>query len=99
MKFEKGHKKAGGRKAGTPNKATTDIKTKIAALIDTRFDAISDDLEQLDPKDRVAAYLKFMEYVLPKQREQRIDLSALSDEQIDELLNKALAKLDSHETI
>ena len=88
-----GHK-TGGRTAGTPNKVTSDLKSRIAALIDERFDAISSDLELLEPKDRVTAYLKFLEYVLPKQREQKIDLSTLSDEQIDDLLNKALAKLD-----
>ena len=94
MKFEKGHAKTGGRTSGTPNKATTNIKTKIAALIDEQFDAITDDLSELEPKERVTAYLKFLEYVLPKQREQKIDLSTLTDEQVDDLLNKALSKLD-----
>ena len=94
MKFEQGHPKTGGRTSGTPNKATTDIKTKIAALIDEQFEGIQSDLELLEPKERVTAYLKFLEYVLPKQREQKIDLSTLSDEQINDLLNKALNKLD-----
>ena len=94
MKFEIGHPKQGGRKPGSTNKATTDIKTKIAALIDEKFDAISEKLELLEPKDQVMTYLKFLEYVLPKQRENKIDLSTLSDEQIDDLLNKALSKLD-----
>lgn len=88
-----GHK-TGGRTAGTPNKITTDIKSRIAALIDQQFDAIIDDLSALEPKDRVATYLKFLEYVVPKQREQKIDLSTLTDEQVDDLLTKALAKLD-----
>ncbi len=86
--------KTGGRTAGTLNKVTSDVKNRIAAFIDERFDTITADLEQLEPKDRVAAYLKFLEYVLPKQREQKIDLSTLNDEQIDDLLNKALTKLD-----
>ncbi len=94
MVFEKGREKTGGRKPGSTNKASTDIKSKIAALIDSQFDAITTDLEQLEPKERVTAYLKFLEYVLPKQREQKIDLSTLNDEQIDDLLNKALSKLD-----
>ena len=72
---------------------TADIKTRIAALIDQQFGTISTDLEALDPKDRVTAYLKFLEYVLPKQREQKIDLSSLTDEQIDDLLNKAMSKI------
>ena len=86
--------KTGGRTAGTPNKVTTDLKTRIAALLDTQFDTVAEDLDALEPKDRVTAYLKLLEYVVPKQREQKIDLSTLSDEQIDDLLNKALNKLD-----
>lgn len=87
-------KKTGGRTAGTPNKATGDLKGRIAALIDEQFDTIAADLDVLEPKDRITAYLKLMEYILPKQREQKIDVSALSDEQIDDLLSKAVAKLN-----
>jgi hypothetical protein len=94
MKFDKGHSKQGGRKAGTPNKMTGDLKSRISTLLDSQFDNVVDDLEQLEPKDRVTAYLKFLEYALPKQREQKIDLSTLTDEQIDDLLTKALNKLD-----
>ncbi|CCH01376.1 hypothetical protein FAES_3368 [Fibrella aestuarina BUZ 2] len=93
MVFQKGREKTGGRKPGSTNKATTDIKSRIATLIDSQFDGITTDLEQLEPKDRIAAYLKFLEYILPKQREQKIDLSTLTDEQVDDLLNKALNKL------
>ena len=94
MSFEKGREKTGGRKSGSINRTSADIKSKIAALIDDQFDTIQADLETLEPKDRVTAYLKFMEYVLPKQREQKIDLSTLTDEQIDDLLEKALAKIE-----
>jgi hypothetical protein len=94
MPFEKGREKTGGRKSGSTNRTSTNIKGKIADLIDQQFDAITADLELLEPKERVTAYLKFLEYVLPKQREQKIDLSTLSDEQIDDLLDKAMAKLD-----
>lgn len=87
-------KKTGGRTAGTPNKITADLKTKIADLIDEQFDGIVADLHAMEPKDRIAAYQRFLEYVLPKQREQKIDFSTLSEEQIDDLLNRALSKLD-----
>lgn len=94
MPFKKGKVKTGGRKAGSGNRTTTDIKSKIAALIDNHFETIQGDLEDLEPKDRVTAYLKFLEYVLPKKREDKIDLSTLTDAEIDELLNKALNKID-----
>ena len=61
--------KTGGRTTGTPNKVTSDVKSRIAAFIDERFDTITADLDQLEPKDRITAYLKFLEYILPKQRE------------------------------
>ena len=95
MKFQPGHQKKGGRRAGTPNRTTADLKTRIAQLVDEQFDTIKTDLESLDAKERVGAYLKFLEYVLPKQREQKIDLSGLTDEQIDDLLNRAMNKLES----
>lgn len=94
MKFEKGHTKVGGRQPGSTNKANTELRNKIAALIEEQFEAIQADLEKLEPKERVGAYLKFLEYVLPKQREQKIDLSTLTDEQIDDLLNRAMNRLD-----
>ena len=87
-------KKTGGRTAGTPNRVTGDLKSRIAALLDEQFDTIADDLDVLEPKDRITAYLKMMQYVLPKQREQKIELSSLSDEQIDDMLDKALDKID-----
>lgn len=95
MKFEKGHAKVGGRQLGSSNKASSDLKSRISQLIDEQFDSIVEDLKALDPKDRIAAYQRFVEYVLPKQREQKIDLSTLSDEQVDELLERAITKLDN----
>ncbi|GAB2554330.1 hypothetical protein [Spirosoma areae] len=96
MKFEKGKPKTGGRKRGHPNKVTTDIKSRIAALIDEQFETIHADLEALEARERVTAYLKFLEYVLPKQREQKIDLATrldgLSDAQLNELINQILSK-------
>ena len=86
--------KTGGRIAGTPNKVSSDLKGRISALIDEQFDTVAADLSELEPKDRVTAFLKFLEYILPKQREPKIDLSTLTDEQVDDLLNKAISKLD-----
>ena len=90
MPFEPNHEKRGGRKAGTPNKNTADIKTRIAALVDDQFDTISADLELLEPKDRVAAYMKLLEYVTPKMRENKVDLNSRLDGLTDEQLNKLI---------
>jgi hypothetical protein len=98
MPFAKGKPKTGGRKVGTPNKTTIGIKNRIHEFIDERFDNMKELLDTLDPKDQIAVYLKFLEYTLPKQKEQKIDLSALSDQEVDALLNKALTKLHDNES-
>lgn len=82
-----------GRPKGVPNKMTADLKSRIAQIVENGFEVIEGDLEVLEAKDRVNAYLKFLEYLLPKQRETKIDVSSLSDEEVEELLNKALNKL------
>ena len=92
MPFDKGHEKIGGRPKGSPNKLTSDLKTRIAQIVENGFEAIETDLEALEAKDRVNAYLKFLEYLLPRQRETRIDVSSLSDDEVEALLNRALKK-------
>jgi hypothetical protein len=83
-----------GRPKGVPNKLSADLKSRIAQIVENGFEAIESDLEALEPKERVGAYLKFLEYLLPKQRETKVDVSQLSDDEVEELLNKALNKVN-----
>ncbi|AEI49720.1 hypothetical protein [Runella slithyformis] len=82
-----------GRPKGVGNKLNNDLKSRIAQIVENGFEAIESDLEALEAKDRINAYLKFLEYLVPKQRETKIDISSLSDAEVEELLNKALNKL------
>ena len=87
-------KKTGGRKAGTPNRTTADIKTRIAALIDDQFETVQAKLSELDAKEHVTAYIKLLEFILPKQRENKVDVAAkmgaMSDEQLNQLIDQIL---------
>jgi hypothetical protein len=95
MPFQKKHEKMGGRPKGSPNRLTSDLKTRIAQIVQTGFEStLETDLKALEAKDRVNAYLKFLEYLLPKQRESKIDISSLSDREVEELLEKALTKMN-----
>ena len=94
MPFDKGHEKIGGRPKGVPNKMTADLKSRIAQIVQDGFDAIESDLAELEPKDRVGAYLKMLEYLLPRQLESKIDVSRLSDDEVEALLNRALNKVN-----
>lgn len=82
-----------GRPKGVGNKLNNDLKSRIAQIVENGFEVIETDLEALEAKDRITAYLKLLEFVLPKQRETKIDISNLTDEEVDELLNKAVQKI------
>lgn len=49
----KGTEKTGGRKAGTPNKVTGTVKEWIASIIDGNREQFENDLEKLEPGERV----------------------------------------------
>jgi hypothetical protein len=85
----KGHtNNPNGRPLGVQNKVTTSLKDRVNLLIENNFDKLQSDLDTVEPKDRLNIMLKLMEYVLPKQKETKIDFSNLSDAEIDELINR-----------
>ena len=99
MKFEKGKPKTGGRTIGTPNAVTKNLRERVRELLENQFDQVAADLVGLEAKDRVSAWLKMSEFVLPKlqRTETTIDLSKLTDEQIDVLFERAIEKANKYE--
>ena len=87
----KGHtNNPNGRPLGVPNKVTANLRDRVNLLIENNFDKLQSDLDNIEPKDRLSIMLKLMEYVLPKQKETKIDFSNLSDAEIDELINRII---------
>jgi len=64
MGFQKGRNKTGGRKKGTPNKDTKQIKDFFKSLINEN--QIQLDLEDLQPIERLNFISKILPYILPK---------------------------------
>ena len=70
MAFKKGHKKVGGRKAGTPNKTPKVVKEKfLEELCDYVESGLfhSDMACIADPAKRLDLVVKIANYILPKQ--------------------------------
>lgn len=63
--FTKGNK-GGGRPKGSTNKANTELRERISLLLDENWEDIQTDLKSLTPKERIDAYIKLLEYSLPK---------------------------------
>ncbi len=62
-----------GRPAGTANKITAILKEKIEFLIENNIDKFQKDLEALEPKDRLNLIVKLFDFVLPKQKELKLE--------------------------
>lgn len=88
-KFEKGNP---GRPKGAKNKVNAQMRDLIQQLFDDNFDRMQNDLERLEPKDRLKFLFDLLPYLLPKLQNttfnQTIDLDSLSEEEIDILINR-----------
>jgi hypothetical protein len=67
MAAHKGHKKAGGRKEGTGNKTTSEVRAMLQNIIDSVD--ISADLNKCDPATRLQFVLRLLPYIVPKYRD------------------------------
>lgn len=95
----KGTPKTGGRAKGTPNKVTATVKDWISQLIDDNRNQIEKDIKKLSPKDRLQVFERLMQYVIPKQQSVKadVDLTRLSDEQLDLVVNELTKDLNDED--
>ena len=57
--------KTGGRKAGTPNKVTSEVREQFQHLLENNIDKMQNDIEQLEPKDRLKVMIELSKFVIP----------------------------------
>ena len=78
-------KKTGGRKKGTPNKTTAEVREILTAVLSDCIDKeiILADLKKLDPKDRLQAVDRLLKHVLPAPMD---EVLRLSDADFDRLI-------------
>lgn len=86
MEEKEKRKKNGGRKKGTPNKATAITREVINDIAAGMVDKIREDLLKLSPRDRVNAFLKLCEFNLPKPQSVSLDMSVESKKTIEDRL-------------
>jgi hypothetical protein len=88
-KFEIGNP---GKPKGAKNKVNRQMRDLIQQLFDDNFDTIQEDLESLDPKDRLKFLSDLLPYLLPKLQStthsQKIDLDSMTEEDLDILIER-----------
>jgi hypothetical protein len=86
MPFEKGHKLAKGRPAGSINRSTEQMKLSIARATNRVLDdmpMILDKLIKEDPKAAVDLAIKLMEFHIPKMS--RVEMRAEIEQKIQQI--------------
>lgn len=85
-----------GRPRGVPNKVSVTTKEWVVHLINDNRELIEEDLKALTPKERVKIFERLLNYVLPKQAavQTTIDLSSLTDAQLDDVINRLTEGLE-----
>lgn len=61
----KGLPRTGGRKPGTSNKLTKDLRSTISSFLQQNASRMQEEYEKLDPKDKLAFFEKMIKYSLP----------------------------------
>lgn len=91
----KGYPKTGGRKKGVPNEFQREVKELIRA-VDVEYitsGKLEEDLNALEPAERVDAHIRLMKFHTSEERSQQVDVSVSTDtEAIDITLARLLAE-------
>ena len=58
--------KYGGRKKGTPNRLTKEMRTILKNILFTELENIEELMDSLDSKQRIELVIKLLPFILPK---------------------------------
>jgi len=83
----KGLPKTGGRKKGVNNKVTALMKEKIQLFVESNFETIQKDFDNVDAKDRLIIFERLLKYVIPAKVEQENIMPEEQTEQINIIID------------
>jgi hypothetical protein len=73
-----------GRTPGTQNKTTKEIRETFKNLLENNLEQVQNDLDSLEPKDRVLFLLKLSNFVIPTLRS--IEVSEINIKDIEPII-------------
>jgi hypothetical protein len=76
-------KKTGGRKAGTPNKATAKIRESLQGFLLSQQPDIEKAFKKLSPNQKVYAYTRLLPFLLPQYSSLSLDANQLPTEYLE----------------
>jgi hypothetical protein len=91
MARQKGSQKYGGRKPGTPNRTTEQIRNLIQIFIEKNWNRIQKDFDSMKPSERLTFLNSLLRHVLPDP----ISLDKLSENQLSQLHDYFVKKYEN----
>ena len=84
----RGQPKTGGRKKGTPNKVTGDLREWLAGFLDRNRGQLENDFAALEPGERIFAFSRLIGYIIPKQQAVTVEAQVEAEyKQLQKLLS------------
>lgn len=80
--------KTGGRKAGVPNRSTTELKNLVHSFLQANIKDLQVQYDELKPADKLDFFQKLLRFALPTQSQAKIDLDRLSNEDLDLVIDR-----------
>jgi hypothetical protein len=57
-----------GRKKGTPNKVTSEVKEAFSKLLENNIEKLQADIDKLEPKQRLDVILQIAKFIIPTMK-------------------------------
>ena len=64
--FQEGNQLGKGRKKGSVNRSTANVRNAFSLLVENNLSRLQSDLDALSPRDRIKAIAELSKYVLPQ---------------------------------
>ncbi|ANH83550.1 hypothetical protein A8C56_23545 [Niabella ginsenosidivorans] len=89
MPFKKGQSgNEAGRKPGTPNKTTTELRLFISEFLNQNKSGLQRAWIELEPKDKFSAFQSLLKFALPQKMSQQIDFNNLDEDVLDAIIDR-----------
>ena len=74
-----------GRRRGTPNKSTEELRELLKNFFELNFETLQSDFDKLEAKDRLFFMERLIRHILPNPLH---ELERLTDQQLDEIISR-----------
>lgn len=80
-------KKYGGRKAGTPNRTTAQMRQLLSEFTQKKWPEVQRAFSKLSAKEKVIAYTRLLKFTMPEYSNINFSLNQFSENDLEMLLN------------